>query len=112
MAFTGSPTGSVQFNLQSGVTAGGAYGGETAGQLHASVFEYTHTAAAGAGTGEVNLIILPPGALVVLPNLCAFGVSVAWAAASTAQFGTRAFTQPNGTAVAQAVGALSTAIAI
>jgi hypothetical protein len=112
MAFTGSPTGSVQYNQLTGVTQGGAYGGETAGKLKASYFEYTHTAAAGAGTGEMNLVILPAGSILVYPFLSAHGVSVAWAASSTVQFGTRAYTQPDGTAVAQAVGALSTALAV
>lgn len=101
MAFTGSPTGSVQYNLETGVTAGGAYGGEVAGQLHCSIFEYTHSAAAGAGTGEINLLILPPGAIIVLPLLSAWGVSVVWVATSTISIGNRAFTQPNGVVVAQ-----------
>lgn len=108
MAF--ATQGSTQYNQQTGVTPGGAYGGETAGQLHTSLFEYTHTAA--QDTGEINLVILPPGSLVVYPFLSAHGVSVAWVLNSTVQFGTRAYTQPNGVAVAQAVGALSTALVV
>lgn len=108
MAF--ATQGSIQFNQQTGVVQGGAYGGEAAGQLHTSLFEYTHAAA--ADTGEINLIILPAGSILVYPFLSAHGVSVAWAAASTVQFGTRAFTQPNGVVAAQAVGALSTALAV
>lgn len=112
MAFTGSPTGTTQFNQQTGVTSGGVYGGDSAGQLHATIFDYTHTSTAGAGTGEVNIITLPPGSIAVLPNLCAFGVSVAWAAGSTVSFGNRAFTLTTGATQALSATSLTTAIAI
>lgn len=112
MAFTGSPTGSTQYNQQTAVTQGGAYGGEAAGKLKSSIFEYTHTAAAGAGTGEVNLITLPAGSILIYPALSSFGVSVAWAASSTVQFGTRAYTNTSGTTVAAVTGALSAAVAV
>lgn len=112
MAFTGSPTGSVQFNLQTGVTPGGAYGGEVSGKEKVSIFEYTHPASAGAGTGEINLVNLPSGSIIVLPAMSFFGVSVAWIAASTVSIGNRAFTQPNGTIVAAAAGALVNAAAV
>lgn len=112
MAFTGSPTGSTQYNQMTGVVQGGAYGGETAGPLKASYFEYTHTTTAGAGTGEVNLITLPAGSILIYPALSSFGVSVAWAAGSTVQFGTRAYVNTSGTTVAASVGALSAAVAV
>lgn len=112
MAFTGSPTGSTQYNQQTGVTAGGAYGGEAAGKLKSSIFEYTHASAAGAGTGEINLIVLPAGNILVYPALSSWGVSVAWAASSTAQFGTRAYVNTSGTTVAASTGALSAAVAV
>lgn len=112
MAFTGSPTGSTQFNLQTGVTPGGAYGGEVAGKEKVSIFEYTHSAAAGAGTGEVNLVNLPSGSIIVLPAMSFFGVSVAWAAGSTVSIGNRAFTKPDGTVVAAAAAALVNAVAV
>lgn len=112
MAFTGSPTGSTQYNQMTGVVAGGAYGGETAGKLKCSIFEYTHAAAAGAGTGEINLITLPAGSILIYPALSSFGVSVAWAASSTVQFGTRAYVNTSGTTVAAVTGALSAAVAV
>jgi hypothetical protein len=112
MAFTGSPTGSTQYNGQTGAVQGGAYGGEAAGQLHTSIFEYTHSAAAGAGTGEINLIILPPGAIAVLPFLSAWGVSVAWAASSTNSIGFRAYVNPSGVTVAAVAAAFVSAVAV
>jgi hypothetical protein len=112
MAFTGSPTGSTQFNLQTAVTQGGIFSAETTGQLKIALFEYTHSATAGAGTGEINLITLPPGRIIVISRLSVWGVSVAWAAASTNSIGTRAFTQPDGTAVAASSAAFVSAVAV
>ena len=37
--------------------------------LKAKPFTYTHLAAAGAGTGEVNLLRLPPGRLTIFSQL-------------------------------------------
>lgn len=86
--FTGSPSGSLQFNQITGVVQGGAYGGEVFADLHVSRFSYTH--ALGAGTGEVDLLVLPPGPLIIFPDLCRI-VSSDWATAgATLDLGHRA----------------------
>ena len=100
--FTGSPTGSTQYNLQTGAVTGGIFSADVTGKAKVAVFQYTHTAAAGAGTGEVNLVTLPPGSIIVFPQKSFWGVSVAWSATSTVSIGTRAYTQPDGTAVVAA----------
>ena len=101
MAFTGSPTGSTQYNKQTGVTQGGVYGGEVFADLHVARYSYTH--AAGAGVGEINLINLPPGPLIIFPDLCR-DVTSAFVSTATMDIGHRANTTPAG-AVIPAAGA-------
>ena len=67
-------------------------------------FNYTHTA--GAGTGEVNLIRLPAGKYRILSDLSLI-VSSAMVTAADLHIGHRAYTQPDGTAVAEDDNALA-----
>ncbi len=97
-AFTGSPTGSVQFNTQRGVVVGGADAVDVRADLKAGRFSYTHTA--GAGTGEVNLLDIPAGNFVVYPRLSGV-VTSAFAAAADLNIGHRAYINPSGTVVPQ-----------
>lgn len=96
MAFTGSPTGSLQYNLQNGVTQGGADAVDVRGTLRAGRFSYTH--AAGAGTGEVNLIDIPAGNVVVYPRLSGV-ITSAFATSADLNIGHRAYINPSGTVV-------------
>jgi len=96
MAFTGSPTKSTEYTNQ-------VDGNKKAAPFHDkpvryAPFSYTH--AAGAGIGEVNLVRLLPGRIVVLPDLSRL-VTSAFAANADIHIGTRAFTNPDGTAVAE-----------
>jgi len=59
---------------------------------------YTH--AAGAGTGEVNIGTLPQGEITIFPDLCRV-ISSQFAASADLHIGHRAYTQPDGTAVAE-----------
>lgn len=111
-AFTGTPTGSTQYNLQTGVVTGGIFSVDLTGKTKTAVFQYTHSAAAGAGTGEINLLTLPPGPIIIFPQKSFFGVSVAWAASSTVSIGTRAYTQPDGTVVVAAGASFVSVVAV
>lgn len=92
-AFTGTPTGSTQYNLATGVTQGGIAYLE---KLRLRRFSYTH--AAGAGTGEVNLVFLPEGQVDIYSELSRLATS-AFAATADIHLGYRAFTEPDGDAV-------------
>lgn len=94
-AFTGSPTGSTQYNQQVGVLQGGVSFGE---KLKMRRFSYTH--AAGAGTGEVNLVELPVGKLTILPDLSRI-VASTFVTGADLHLGHRAYTEPDGDAVVQ-----------
>lgn len=111
-AFTGTPAGSTQYNAVNGVTTGGIFSTDVSGKLKVAVFEYVHPTAAGAGTGEMNIVTLPPGPVIVFPQLSVWGVSVAWAAASTCSIGHRAYTQPDGTVVAASAAFFVSAVAV
>jgi hypothetical protein len=67
--FTGSPASSVQYAAQHSVNR--AYG--AIGALWVARFNYVHTA--GAGFGEINLVKLPPGRIVIYSDLSRFVVS-------------------------------------
>lgn len=108
--FTGSPAGSTQFNQQTGVLQGGASGLEVFAALHVARFSYTH--ASGAGTGEVNLLVLPPGPLIIFPDLCRI-VSSDWATAgATFDIGHRAAVTPAGVAIVAVTQAFLAAAAV
>jgi len=61
---------------------------------------YTHTATEGSGTGEVNLVKLPPGKLRVLTDLCRL-VTTAFATSADLHIGHRAYTGGDGVAVVE-----------
>ncbi|MGH2370947.1 MAG: hypothetical protein ACRDI2_22445, partial [Chloroflexota bacterium] len=106
-AFAGSPTGSTQFNKQTGVTQGGVYGGEVFADLHVARYSYTHTA--GAGTGEINLINLPPGPLIIFPDLSR-DVTSAFATGATMSLGHRANATYAGVVIAADAVAFANAV--
>jgi hypothetical protein len=87
-AFTGTPTGSTQYN-------------STPMQYTnyvKAVFSYTH--AAGAGTGEVNLLKLPPGKVVIYSADSRIACS-AMATGADIHLGFRAYVEPDGDVVAE-----------
>ena len=88
MAFTGSPTDSVQRGYQRGATK---VDPQDFGRVMVAFFEYTHSA--GAGTGEVNLIKLPPGKLRIFTDLSRL-ICSAMAATADLSIGHRAYTDP------------------
>ena len=65
MAFAGSPTDSVQRAAQRSATKISAHDW---GRLQYAFFDYTHSA--GAGTGEINLLLIPAGRVRILTDLC------------------------------------------
>lgn len=98
-AFTGSPASS---NAYLAHTTGSAVakrrGGDAGGPIRYAYAEYTH--AAGAGTGEINMLVLPPGRIRTLPNLSRLATSQ-FAASSTVDVGFRAYTEPDGDAITE-----------
>jgi hypothetical protein len=64
-AFVGSPTSSIQYAASTSPSR--ASGAETQGEVRLARFSYTH--AAGSGTGEINLVKLPPGRLCIFTQL-------------------------------------------
>jgi len=95
-AFTGTPTSSAQYTSQAGAIGGPIW---NVG-LKAKPFTYTHLAAAGAGTGEVNLLRLPPGRLTIFSQLSRIEATQMVATADL-HLGFRAYTEPDGDAVAE-----------
>lgn len=70
---------------------------------------YTHAAAQGAGTGEINIGTLPQGEITIYPDLSRYLTSQ-FGASATMDIGHRAYTQPDGTAVAEAGAVWGSAI--
>ena len=93
-AFTGTPTGTTQYNQQMGVVQGGIAFLE---KPRIRVFSYTH--AAGAGTGEVNLVLLPEGQVTIYSEFSRFATS-AFAVNSDIHIGFRSYTEPDGDVIA------------
>lgn len=93
-AFTGSPTGSTQYNQDTGVTQGGVTYLEN---LHLRRFTYTH--AAGAGTGEINLVRIPAGR-VDIHSIFSRRESTQFAASADLHLGYRSYTEPDGDVIA------------
>lgn len=99
MAFTGSPTSATPYSSQVDPTQGNVAQGENVGaRLILAPFSYTH--AAGAGTGEVNLIQLPPGRIHIYPELSQL-VTSQFATSADFHLGHRAYTQEDGTTVVE-----------
>ena len=101
-AFTGTPVNSSLMANQKDADATGARADSLAvdAKLHAAYVLYTHAAAQGNGTGEIDMVRLPPGRLRIINDLCRV-VSSAMAANADLHIGTRAFTNLDGTAVAE-----------
>lgn len=93
-AFTGSPTGSTEYNLTLGITQGGVAFLE---QPRIRYFNYTH--AAGAGTGEVNLVVLPEGQVRIYSEFSRLASSQ-FAANADLHLGFRSYTEPDGDVIA------------
>ena len=100
-AFTGTPTSSTQYAAQvGGSSVAKIPGGDLHGILHRSYFSYTHLAAAGAGTGEVNLVTLPPGRIRIFAHDSRL-ITSQTAASATMDVGYRAYTEPDGDSIAE-----------
>lgn len=93
-AFTGTPASSVQYALSAAhdLVAAKDWGAK----MRCWFFNYTH--AAGAGTGEVNLVRMEPGKRRILTDLSRI-VTTAFEANADLHLGYRAYTKHDGTAV-------------
>ncbi len=98
MAFTGSPTSSVQHIGQTGTDGRRAEVRDVRGKLRIANWTYTH--AAGAGDGEINLVILSEGRMRVYTQLSRITASQ-FASGAALSIGTRAFVQEDKTAVVE-----------
>jgi hypothetical protein len=61
---------------------------------------YTHASGEGAGTGEINLIKLPPGRLTIHPDLCRI-ITSQFATNADLHIGHRAYTDLDGATVSE-----------
>lgn len=93
-AFTGTPTSSAQYTSQAGSIGGPIWNVGLKGKP----FTYTHTA--GAGTGEVNLLRLPPGRLTIFSQLSRIEATIMVATADL-HLGFRQYYEPDGDSVAE-----------
>ena len=91
MAFTGSPVDSVQRAAQK---TGDKIQAHDFSRLQYAFFNYLH--AAGAGTGEINLVTLPAGKIRILTDLCRI-ITDDMGASAEMQVGYRAYTDPEAT---------------
>ena len=98
MAFTGSPTSSVQHIGQTGTDGRRAEVRDVRGKLRIANWTYTH--AAGAGDGEINLVILTEGRIRIYTQKSRITASDQGAGALLS-LGTRAFTREDKTAVVE-----------
>lgn len=96
-AFTGTPTGTTLYNRQVGTTQGKPSARDAWGKLNMAAFSYTH--AAGAGTGEVNLALLPAGHITINAILSRV-ITTAYAANADLHLGYRSYTEPDGDVIA------------
>ena len=97
-AFTGSPLDSTYLTNQEAANRDNLKRNDPQNLKVWHPTVYTH--AAGAGTGEINLGKLPAGEITVYPDLCRV-ISSQFAASADLHIGHRAYTQPDGTAVAE-----------
>lgn len=99
-AFTGTPVGSVQYNLQTALVQEKMNPVDNAG-MRIAFFNYTHTATEGSGTGEINLVKLPAGRIRVYSDLSRL-VTTQFAASADIHIGFRAYTdESDGTTVSE-----------
>jgi hypothetical protein len=96
LAFTGSPTSSLQYAAQNSPLR--PFGGETQGEVRLARFSYTH--AAGSGTGEINLVKLPPGRLCI-NSVLSHIFTTAMGVNADVHLGYRAHRKEDGTPVEQ-----------
>ena len=96
-AFTGTPQATL--NIDAFTTASPKVAGTYAFELR-HWEKYTHTATEGSGTGEVDLILLPPGRLRIYPDLSRI-VTTQFGASADLHLGYRAYTEPDGDAVVE-----------
>ena len=97
MAFTGSPVKSAEYTTQT-AGAGSRLQVDTIAKMHIGRFSYTH--AAGAGTGEINLLELPAGKLTIYSDLSRI-VTSQFAANADLHIGLRAYTNSANVAVVE-----------
>lgn len=109
MPFTGSPTSSVQHVGQTGTDGRRAEVRDVRGKLRIANWTYTH--AAGAGDGEVNLVILPEGRIRIYTQLSRITASDQ-AAGALLSIGTRAFVQEDKTAVVEDADRFALSLAV
>jgi hypothetical protein len=99
--FTGSPSSSTQYAAQiGGSSVAKIPSGDLHGILHRAYFSYTHTATEGSGTGEINLVTLPPGRIRIFAHDCRL-ITSQTAASSTMDVGYRAYYEPDGDLIAE-----------
>ncbi len=91
MAFTGSPVDSVHRAAQRSSTKIDAHDW---GRMMVAYYKYTH--AAGAGQGEINLLLLPAGKLRIFSDLCR-SITDDMGASATMDIGYRAYNDPEAT---------------
>ena len=96
MAFTGSPTSSTEYARQVSIAKGNP--GDLGLPMQFATFNYTHDA--GAGVGEINLLKLPAGRIVVWPQFSYLSASQ-FAANSDLHLGHRSYVEPDGDTVAE-----------
>lgn len=97
-AFTGSPLDTTYLTNQEATNRDNNKRNDPQA-LKVHVFP-TYTHAAGAGTGEINLGLLPPGEITIYPDLCRL-IASQFATSADLHIGHRAYTQPDGTAVVE-----------
>lgn len=102
--FTGSPSSSVQHAAQTTGRNRVLEANVLEGKLRIARFSYTHVL--GAGTGEINLIRLPAGKYVILSDLSRI-VSSAMVSTANLSIGHRAYTNIDGTVVAEDIDAFA-----
>ena len=85
-AFTGTPASSVQYALQ-------IAGKTPSSDISHGVAKFSYTHALGAGTGEVNLIWLPPGRITIFNTASLIRASQMVSTADL-HVGFRAYTDP------------------
>ena len=95
-AFTGTPVKSVEYTNQTASAT--KVSPDVIGKLHVARFSYTH--AAGAGTGEINLVELPAGKITIYSDLSRI-VTSQFAASADLHLGYRAYTGSDGVAVVE-----------
>ena len=93
-AFAGTPTSAEPYASQ--VSGDLAPGLEVSGDMRIAFFDYTHSA--GAGTGEVNLVTLPAGRIVIFSDLSRI-VASQMATSADLHLGYRAHTTQAGVTV-------------